>query len=82
MTVMAEELDDDDEDYQGYDAGDLVRILYEHAFQVIWDNRNAPNHPEITGFYPSPGTNTTPGDDSTLTQQYSGSVSVDWTKTP
>jgi len=80
MTVMAEEKDDGD--YQGEDADDLVRILYEHAFQIVWNNRNAPNHAEITGFYPSPGTNTTTGEDSTLTQQYSGSVTVDWTKTP
>ncbi len=80
MTVMASERDDGD--YQGEDAHSIVKILYDHAFQVVWNNQHAPNHSEINGFYPTPGTHTTPSDDSTTAEQYSGAVTVDWLKTP
>lgn len=81
MTVQAERLDDGD--YQGEDAHSIVKTLYDHAFQIVWNNQHAPNHSEIDGFYVTPGTHTTPdSSDSTTTEQYSGNVTVDWLKTP
>lgn len=79
VTVMAER----GEDYpNGEDAHALVRTLYEHVFQIVWNNQHAENHPEVSRFNVQPGTHTSEGDDSTTVEQYSGEVTVDWLKTP
>jgi len=80
MTVMASQTDTGD--YQGESAEDIVRILYEHAFQIIWNNQHASDFPEINRFSVTPGAHTTNGPDSSQTEQYSGNVTVDWLKTP
>lgn len=78
ITVMAER----GTDYQGEDAHTIVNTLYDHVHQIVWGNIHAPNHSDVHGFYVTPGTHTTGSDDSTTTEQYSGSVTLDWLKTP
>lgn len=65
-------------------AHEVVELLYNEAFRVVWDNQNAPDDSEVWNYFVSPATHTGPdnSDDSTSFHQYAGDVILHWNRTP
>jgi len=79
MTVQAAEGDDYNNNLE---AHELVEVLYNHAFQILFEVTSA-DYNGIWDVYVTPGTHSPVETDSTApTHQYQGNVTIDWNKEP